>query len=83
VPGRIITAIQERLTRLERIGYFDPGSKFRPGDRVRITCGPLKDLEAVFDRNLSKDGRVRILLEFLGQLTACEVESDWLAKAGG
>ena len=79
VSDQVIQQIQDRLSRLERNGGLGQ-SKFRPGDRVRITTGPLKDLEAVFDHTLSKEGRVRILLEFLHQLTACEVGLDWIEK---
>jgi transcription antitermination factor NusG len=47
---------------------------------VRIEAGPLQGLEAMFDRTVSATGRVRILLDILGRLTACEIESDWLEK---
>jgi transcription antitermination factor NusG len=80
VPDQAILRIREHVVRLERSGFFD-SDKFKAGDRVRITAGPLVGLEAIFDRGLSKGGRVKVLLEFLGQLTACEVEADWLVKA--
>jgi transcriptional antiterminator RfaH len=80
MPDQVIQRIREHVIRLERSGFFD-SDKFKAGDRVRITGGPLVGLEAIFDRGLSRGGRVRILLEFLGQLTACEVETDWLVKA--
>ena len=82
LPDRVISELRQHLGRLDRSGYFDPRSQFRPGDRVRITAGPLKDMEAVFDRAVSKEGRVRILLDFIGRFTACEVEADCLAKVG-
>jgi transcriptional antiterminator RfaH len=81
VPDCVITQLQESLRRLDGGGYFADSNRFRPGERVLITGEPLKDLRAVFDRGVSKQGRVRILLEFLGRLTACEVESDWLVEA--
>jgi transcriptional antiterminator RfaH len=80
VSDQVIQEVRNQLTRRERSGGAGQ-SKFKPGDRVRITTGPLKDLEAVFDRNVSKDNRVRILLEFLRQLTACEVRLDWIERA--
>ena len=79
VPDEIITRIREKLPHLEQSGYFN-SNKFHPGDVVRITAGPLKDLDAIFDRNLSKQGRVKVLLDMLGRLTSCEVASDWLEK---
>ena len=81
VPDEVIARIEERLPQLEQSGHFDR-NKFHHGDLVRIKTGPLKDLEAIFDRNLSKEGRVKVLLELLGRLTACNIESDWLEKIG-
>ena len=78
-PDEIITRIREKLPHLEQSGYFD-SNKFRPGDVVRIKAGPLKDLDAIFDRNLSKQGRVEVLLNMLGRLTSCEVDADWLEE---
>jgi len=53
-------------------------SRFKPGDYVRITKGPFKDLAAVFDGKLSASGRVRVLLRVLGQDARCDVDEDWL-----
>ena len=79
VPDEVITRIKERLAQLEKSGYSE-SDRFKQGDRVRIEAGPLKGLEAIFDRALSAAGRVRILLDILGRLTACEIELDWLEK---
>jgi transcription antitermination factor NusG len=82
VPDDIISRLRDRLGQLDRSGYFERQHDFRPGDLVRITTGPLKDIDAVFDRALSKEGRVRVLLDILGRLTACEIDADWLQKIG-
>jgi transcription elongation factor/antiterminator RfaH len=80
VPDEVITRIKERLARLEQTGYPE-SSRFKRGERVRIEAGPLEGLEAIFDRTISPTGRVRILLDILGRLTACEIKLDWLEKA--
>jgi transcriptional antiterminator RfaH len=80
VPDEVITLLKKRLTELERVGYHE--EKFKHGERVRIKAGPLRDWEAIFDRSLSASGRVRVLLNFLGRLTVCKVELDWLEKVG-
>lgn len=80
VPDLVIDEIRQRLPQLEKAGYFDKAKKFHSGDLVRIKAGPLKDWDAIFDRNLSKEGRVRVFLETLGRLTACEVDSSWIEK---
>ncbi|TEU10773.1 MAG: hypothetical protein E3J21_25305 [Anaerolineales bacterium] len=79
VPDEVITRIKERLAQLEQDGYSE-SDRFKHGERVRIEVGPLEGLEAVFDRAVSAAGRVRILLDILGRLTACEIELDWLEK---
>lgn len=79
VPDQVVAHIKERLVQLEQTGYSECLG-FKPGDRVRIEAGPLEGLEAIFDRATSATGRVRILLDVLGRLTACEIESDRLAK---
>src|SRR3990170_1675020 len=71
VPDEVIEAIQERVRVL---GFVRPGMRFTLGSRVRIWCGPLAGLEAVFDRPLSRAGRVRVLLEMLGQTWKVEVD---------
>lgn len=77
VPDEVVALIKARVSEIEKHGY---GSTFRSGDRVRITEGPFKDLEAIFDRPLSAADRVRILVEVLGRLTACEIEAGYLEK---
>ncbi len=45
-----------------------------------IKSGPLRNLEAVFDRSLSSSDRARVLVDVSGRLTACEMELDCLEK---
>ncbi len=82
IPDQVISHLQQRLDALDRVEGFAAGTRFERGERVRITTGPFKDLDAVFEQDLSKEGRVRVLLQFLGRLTMCEVASDWLVQAG-
>ena len=67
--GRVIHSLQQHL----RI--------YPPGTRVRIRRGPLEGLEAIFDRPMSRAGRVRVLLDLLGQQRRTEVdEVDHLVR---
>jgi transcriptional antiterminator RfaH len=81
-PDQVISHLQQHLEALDRVDCLAPRSRFDRGEPVRITTGPFKDLDAVFDQALSTGGRVRVLLQFLGRLTACDIASDWLVKAG-
>lgn len=73
-----VEAIQDRVRDL---GFVRQLVGFASGSRVRFRTGPLADLEAVFDRDLPRAGRVRVLLELLGQQRSVEVDSLDLASA--
>jgi len=70
VADEIVELIRCRLEEAEEVGY----GNLKRGDRVRITSGPLRDLEAVFDQPLSPADRVRILLNVLGRMTPVEID---------
>lgn len=70
VDDEIVALIRARLGEIEEVGY----GKFKKGDRVRITTGPLRDLEAVFDQPLSAADRVRVLLEVMGRMTPVTID---------
>ncbi len=78
VPQSVIDLLRRRVEVLNQRGY----GYIAPGERVRITSGPLKDLEAIFDRPVSDTGRVRILVNLLGRLTTCEVDVEAVEPAG-
>jgi len=79
VPEAVIQHIQSRVVKVQQDGTFGLG-RLHKGDHVRITTGPLRDLDAVFDQPLSAKGRARVLIEFLGRLTAAEVDLEALDK---
>jgi transcriptional antiterminator RfaH len=54
VADEVVALIRHRLEGIEQIGY----GELRQGDPVRITAGPLRDLEAVFDRPLPATKKV-------------------------
>lgn len=79
VRDDVIDMIRHRLKRMEASGY-PLEQRFQSGDRVLIKSGPLRDLEAVFDKPLSSSDRARVLVDILGRLTACEIELGCLEK---
>jgi len=81
VGDNIVALMKKRLAETAESGYprYD---RFKPGERVRIRGGPLRDLEAIFDRSLSPSDRVRVLVDILGRLTPCVIETDCLEKVG-
>ncbi|MCS7038101.1 MAG: hypothetical protein NZP34_00710 [Caldilineales bacterium] len=77
LPLAVIEGIRERLAAINAAGGL-PSHGFNPGDRVRLTDGPLAGLEAVFQGPMRPSQRVKILLEFLGRLQTLEVPPEYL-----
>ena len=82
IPARVIDGIRSRLQEAQ-IEEARGGGLFRHGDRVRITAGPFEGFEGMFDTRLGGKTRVLILIEFLGRLTATQVDERCLEKASG
>ena len=78
VPDEVIALTRERLARMEQSN--SPIHPFKPGDRVTIRFGPLAHFEAVFQQGLSSRDRARVLVDWLGRWTRCEVAIDSLRK---
>ncbi len=76
-----VGALRERLAQVKAVD--EQGRILEPGDLVRISSGPLQDLDAVFDRHLSAAGRARVLVQLLKRWTAVELDTAILKKAQG
>ena len=70
VDDEIVEMVRQRLDTVEEVGY----GGLKQGDRVRIISGPLRDLEAVFDKPMSPENRVRILLDVVGRMTPVDID---------
>ena len=79
VPDPVIGWLRGHLAGMETVDYHT-GLPLRRDDRVRVTEGPLRGLEGIFDQRLSGDERARILVELLGRLTACELPLEWVMR---
>jgi len=78
VPNQVILSIRKRLAEIGELNY--QVHRFKQGDRVAITAGPFRDLNAIFDESLSSQDRARVLVEFLGRWTPCQVSIDCLER---
>ena len=78
VPERFVRAIEERIA---DCGFVRLPSMFSNGMKVRVRGGSFDGVEAVFDQPLSRRGRVRVLLQMLGQPTPVELDEDRLEPA--
>jgi transcriptional antiterminator RfaH len=68
IPETVIERIRERLA----VSHLALVPSYRAGEPVKITAGPMRDLDAVFDSHLSAGGRVRVLVTMIERL--CPVE---------
>ena len=75
------TIVEEIGRQTSEHGFVRLPSPLVSGAKVRVRSGPFEDLEAVFDRPMSRSGRVRVLLELLGQRTSVEIDEDYLDPA--
>lgn len=78
VPRNFIARIEERIA---DCGFVRLPSKFANGMKVRVRGGSFDGVEAVFDQSLSRRGRVRVLLQLLGQPAPVELDEDCLEPA--
>jgi transcriptional antiterminator RfaH len=76
-----VEAMDVIRARVQALGFVRPGARFTSGNKVRIQSGPLAGLEAIFDRPISREGRVLVLLELLGQVGRTEVNEVDLESA--
>ena len=75
VPPHLIDSIRVRVEQINAAGgeVFDG---LKSGDKIRISEGPFKGYEAIFDARLPGSERVRVLLELLGNQRQVPVELD-------
>ena len=73
VPDEVIGELVERTDAINGNGGL--WTRFRVGEKVNVAVGPAEGLAEVIEEAKSPQGRVRVLLEFLGRLV--EVQVPW------
>jgi transcriptional antiterminator RfaH len=64
VPENLINALQKRVNQINEAGG-EVYEGIKPGDPVRISDGPFKGYQAIFDERLPGSERVRVLIQML------------------
>ena len=70
-------------SRIDENGFVKTNDELRPGDKVVIRAGPLRDLMGIFERQVKGSDRITILLtaiEYQGRLV---VERELVQRAAG
>ena len=73
VPDGVVQEIRRRLADMAQV---EPEDRFRQGEVVRVFRGPFEGLDAVFDRRLSAQGRVRVFLQWMSRRVAAELDVE-------
>ncbi len=80
VPDRVITELAQRVETLNAFGGV--WTQYRPGEKVRVSLGPVESLAEVVTEAQSPQARVRVLLEFLGRRVEAKVPWHHLQPVG-
>jgi transcriptional antiterminator RfaH len=72
VPDEVVIYLRKRLKNLQAAGVSD--SPFKKGEVVRIARGPLEGLEAIFDKQITPEGRVWVFLKVMSRLVKTELD---------
>ena len=80
------TPIAEEVIMLIRSNIKEDGfvridEEIKPGDRVMVKDGPLKNLAGIFEREMKDTDRIRILLESVSYQAHIEIEKDMVKTA--
>jgi transcriptional antiterminator NusG len=76
ISEKVIQTIRERTGKGNLVKMEE---EWREGDPVRIDSGPFKELIGVFQKKMSDNGRVRILLNLIGVDVPVQI-SRWQIK---
>jgi transcription elongation factor/antiterminator RfaH len=76
ISEKVIQAIRERTGKGNLVKLEE---EWREGDPVRINSGPFKELIGIFQKKMSGNGRVRILLNLIGVDVPVQI-SRWQIK---
>jgi transcriptional antiterminator RfaH len=82
VDDEIISVIQSRAGEdgYVHVGDERPREEFRPGDRVKITDGPLENFVGLFEDNYTDDDRVAIMLTAVSYQSRVVIERESVEK---
>jgi Transcription antiterminator len=69
--------------RIDENGLVKTNQEFKPGDKVVISAGPLRNLIGIFEREIKGSDRITILLTAIGYQGHLMVERDLVKRAAG
>ena len=81
MPEEVITELKLRVDRINRDGGL--WRRFRTGEKVNVVSGNVETLAEVVSEAKSPEGRVKVLLNFMGRMVEAQVPRHSLWPAEG
>lgn len=83
IPTPISDEVVETIrSRMDEGGRVRIGLDLQPGEEVKIKSGPFKDFIGIFERKMSVQDRIRILLQVAGSHVSVNVPETLVERAG-
>jgi len=84
--GENIATVDEGIidiirARIDENGFVKTNNNLKPGDKVVISAGPLRNLMGIFEREINGSDRITILLTAVGYQGHLMVERDMVRRA--
>jgi transcription elongation factor/antiterminator RfaH len=79
IDEEIISLIQSNMKKED--GFVRIDEEIKPGDKVIVRDGPLKNFAGIFEREMKDADRIRILLETVSYQAHVEIERDMVKRA--
>lgn len=78
ISDKVVLAIKERMGKDNLVKLEE---ELKEGDVVQITSGPFKEFNGIFQKKISDNGRVRILLNLIGVEVPIQISRSHIKKA--
>ena len=83
VPDNVIDGLRQRLKPYAKAVLRKSECLFKPGQKVLVSGGPFDGFEAIFQKGMSGEDRVQVLLKLLGAWTRTELSASQLRPLVG
>jgi len=78
ISEKVIQTIKERIGKDNLVKLEE---ELKEGDAVEVTSGPFKEFNGIFQKKISGNGRVRILLNLIGVEVPVQIGREQIKKA--
>lgn len=76
IAEEVVASIRSRMDEGGRVRL---GLDVKPGEKVKIKSGPLRDFIGIFEKKMSEKDRIRVLLQVVGSQVSVNVPASLLS----